>query len=46
MGMDEDNGLKCGPNCSRIVTEAYGNYSAFLFTDRAIKIIENQQFAD
>lgn len=39
----EDNTLNCSleNNCSRIVTEAYGTYSAFLFTNRAEKLIEN-----
>lgn len=39
----EDNQLNCSlqNNCSRIVTEAMGIYSAFLFTKRAISIIEN-----
>lgn len=37
----EDNGLECGPNCSRLATEAYGTYSAYLFTQRAIDIINN-----
>eukprot|EP01084_Bolivina_argentea_P102822 184188_1 len=37
----DDIGLNCGENCSRIATEASGNYSAYLFTQRAINIIEN-----
>eukprot|EP01084_Bolivina_argentea_P102815 184180_1 len=36
----EDIGVKCGPNCSRVATEAHGKYSAHLFTNRAIQIIE------
>jgi arylsulfatase B/arylsulfatase I/J len=35
----EDNGANCGPNCSRIATETYGQYSTFLYTNRTIEII-------
>ena len=39
--LHEENGFYCGKNCSRVVSEANGNYSAFLFTNRAIDIIKN-----
>ena len=37
----DDVGLNCGDGCSRVATEAYGIYSAYLFTQRAIDIIED-----
>ena len=37
----DEIGIECGPNCSRIVNEAKGTYSAQLFTTRAIEIVKN-----
>ena len=36
-----DIGLNCGKNCSIVEVNAYQNYSANLFTQRAIEIIKN-----
>lgn len=35
-----DVGQNCGPNCSIVYTDAYQNYSTFLFTQRAIDVVK------
>eukprot|EP01084_Bolivina_argentea_P102816 184181_1 len=37
----DDRGLNCGYNCSQVSIESYKNYSAYLFSQRAIDIIQN-----
>eukprot|EP01084_Bolivina_argentea_P102820 184186_1 len=36
-----DMGINCGGNCSQVAVNAYQNYSANLFSDRAIEVIVN-----
>ncbi|ETO17058.1 hypothetical protein RFI_20276 [Reticulomyxa filosa] len=42
----DDRGLNCGANCSVVATDSYSNYSAGLFTRRAVDIIDNHNPAN